>query len=123
MSPARTTAGSVSPQRQPPTSQIAPPGPPGTIFVTVATTGPLDDTTTSLKDELSDGANMEIRARALTERMALALQAALLVRHSPNATSDAFCASRLGLRWIGAYGTLPVDTDFHTIIDRISDAM
>ena len=83
----------------------------------------LDDTTTSLKNELSDGADMEIRARALTERMALALQAALLVRHSPNATSDAFCASRLGPRWIGAYGTLPVDTDFRTIIDRISDAM
>ena len=33
--------------------------------------------------------------------------AALLVRHAPVAVADAFCASRLGARWTGAYGTLP----------------
>ena len=83
----------------------------------------LDDATTSLKDELSDPADMEIRARALTEGMAVTLQAALLVRHAPNATSDAFCASRLGPRKTGAYGTLPPNTDFDTIIDRASVGM
>ena len=48
-----------------------------------------------------------MRARGITELMALALQGALLVRHAPAAVADAFCASRLGARWTGAYGTLP----------------
>lgn len=35
-------------------------------------------------------------ARLLTERMALLLQASLLLRHAPAAVADAFCATRLG---------------------------
>ncbi|HKU95456.1 MAG TPA: acyl-CoA dehydrogenase family protein, partial [Vineibacter sp.] len=38
-------------------------------------------------------------ARELTERLALALQASLLVRHAPPVVGDAFCASRLGEGW------------------------
>ena len=37
----------------------------------------------------------ESRARRLVERMALALQGSLLVRHGDPAVADAFCASRL----------------------------
>lgn len=82
----------------------------------------LDKATDNLCDELADKKDIELRARVLTERLALTLQASLLVRHAPAATADAFCASRLGDRWSGAYGTLPVDSAFDTIIDRISDA-
>ena len=49
----------------------------------------------------------EETARRLVERLALALQGTLLVRHGPAVISDAFCASRLtGDRGL-AFGTLP----------------
>ena len=69
----------------------------------------LDRAAQLLRDELSDQSDFELRARSVTERMAVTLQAALLVRHAPTAVSDAFCATRLGDRWTGAYGTLPRD--------------
>jgi len=78
----------------------------------------LDQHMEELKAELDDPANIEIRARQVTEMMALAWQASLLVCHAPAAISDAFCASRLGQRWSGAYGTLPADTDFEVILVR-----
>ncbi|MBL6599629.1 MAG: acyl-CoA dehydrogenase family protein [Alphaproteobacteria bacterium] len=78
----------------------------------------LDRSIDALKDALDDPGDFELRAREVTERMALTLQAALLVRHAPSAVSDAFCASRLGERWSGAYGTLPRGVDFDTIIER-----
>jgi putative acyl-CoA dehydrogenase len=37
--------------------------------------------------------------------------------------SDAFCDSRLGGRWSGAYGTLPAGVDFDAIIDRAHSAL
>ena len=43
----------------------------------------------------------------LVERMALALQASLLIRFGDEAVADAFCASRLGGDWGRAFGTLP----------------
>ncbi len=78
----------------------------------------LDRAVEALKDELGDPEDLEIRARGVTERMAVTLQAALLVRHAPAAVADAFCASRLGPRWRGAYGTLPAGIDFDGIIER-----
>src|SRR6185436_4815790 len=49
-----------------------------------------------LRDDLaSDPETIESRARGLVERMALALQASLLVRYGDPAVADAFCASRL----------------------------
>ncbi len=78
----------------------------------------LDRLIGEVKEELSDAGDLETRARRVTEMMALALQAALLVRHAPSAVADAFCRSRLGDRWSGAFGTLPRDTDFETILRR-----
>ncbi len=78
----------------------------------------LDAALAALKSALKDPANIEIRARHLTEQMALVWQAALLVQHAPTSTADAFCASRLGGCWSGAYGTLTVDADFDAIIAR-----
>ncbi len=61
---------------------------------------------------------LEVRARRVVEGMALALQGSQLVRHGDPAVADAFCASRLGGDWGGAFGTLPSGTDFETIIAR-----
>ena len=73
----------------------------------------------ALREEVpGDVETLELRARRLVERMALALQASLLVRHGHPAVADAFCASRLDGEWGRAFGTLPPGTDFEAIIER-----
>ncbi|HET7510737.1 MAG TPA: acyl-CoA dehydrogenase family protein, partial [Solirubrobacterales bacterium] len=75
--------------------------------------------TTELRNELpGDLETIESRARRVVEKMALALQASLLVRYGDEATADAFCASRLSGDWGQAFGTLPAGIDFGRIIDR-----
>ena len=68
--------------------------------------------------ELADGENLERRARIIVERLALALQASLLVRSAPAAVADAFCASRLPGGIGGVFGTLPNGTDSRAILKR-----
>jgi putative acyl-CoA dehydrogenase len=80
----------------------------------------LDEATTKLRDELADLDAIEARARRVVERMALALQASLLVRYGDPAVADAFCASRLQGDAGLAFGTLPGGTDFGRIIERHS---
>ncbi|MDB5040400.1 MAG: fadE8 [Candidatus Eremiobacteraeota bacterium] len=73
----------------------------------------------SLREDLAGGAaRVEAGARRTVERMALVLQASLLIRHAPAATADAFCASRLGGDWGAAFGTLPPRADFQKIVER-----
>jgi putative acyl-CoA dehydrogenase len=60
----------------------------------------------------------ETGARRLAERLALALQASLLVRFSPAAMADAFCASRLEGDCGRAFGTLPCGLDLDSILRR-----
>jgi putative acyl-CoA dehydrogenase len=55
----------------------------------------------------------------VAERMAVVLQAALLVRHSPTPVADAFCAARLGSAAGLAYGTLPGGLALGAILERI----
>ena len=55
-------------------------------------------------------------ARYLVTRIALAVQAALLVQHAPTVVADAFIASRLGSGWGPGYGTLR-GVDFQAIIE------
>ena len=66
----------------------------------------------------SPTSNDRVRARRLVERMALVLQGSLLVRHSPRAVADAFCASRLGGDHGRSYGTLPPGVDVASIVER-----
>lgn len=66
---------------------------------------------------IAKGGEAEWHARGLVERLALALQASLLVRFSPAAVSDAFCASRLPAT-SSAYGGLPQGADVDAIINR-----
>ncbi|HEX4524465.1 MAG TPA: DNA alkylation response protein, partial [Casimicrobiaceae bacterium] len=67
-----------------------------------------------------DHEDLEVRARRVVERMALALQGALLVRHAPAAVADAFCASRLGESYAGALGTLPAGIDCAAVVAQAS---
>ncbi len=59
----------------------------------------------------------EAGARRLVERMALLLQAALLLRHAPGFVSDAFVAARLESAGV-AYGALPEGIDAAAIVAR-----
>jgi len=83
----------------------------------------LDRAIDQIKADLGDDRDREIRARRITERLAVALQAALLVRHGPAPVADAFCASRLDDDWGATYGTLPPGVAFDEIIrlGRVSE--
>jgi putative acyl-CoA dehydrogenase len=82
----------------------------------------LDAYLRDLKAELGDPEGIESRARRIVERMAVALQASLLVRHGDPAVADAFCSSRLAGDRGRALGTLPAGVDFERIIERHSPA-
>jgi putative acyl-CoA dehydrogenase len=60
----------------------------------------------ALKSDFAALVADEVRGRELTERIALAVQAALLLRHAPHVVGDEFCATRLagtGGRHFGAF--------------------
>ena len=70
-----------------------------------------------LKADFSDTADIQYRARQLTEDMAVALQAKLLLEAGNSVVSDAFIASRLEGRG-RVYGTLPRGIDVETLLAR-----
>ncbi|HKD55479.1 MAG TPA: isovaleryl-CoA dehydrogenase [Steroidobacteraceae bacterium] len=72
----------------------------------------------ALLDDLRDESDAELRARDLTQRIALAAQAALFLTHGPAPVCEAFLASRLGAGPPAAFGTLPRGSDFRTITSR-----
>jgi putative acyl-CoA dehydrogenase len=78
----------------------------------------LDRAVDALRAELGDFASIELRARRLVERMALALQGALVLRHGAPAVAEAFAASRLAGDHGGAFGTLPPGVDVQAIVER-----
>jgi putative acyl-CoA dehydrogenase len=79
----------------------------------------LDAYAAKLRDDLADaGQDFEHNARRLVERMALAFQGSLLVRHGDPAVAQAFVASRLeGDRGL-AFGTLPPGLPTTAIVER-----
>ena len=92
----------------------------GEIAATRGADHRLDLFAAALREDLArlDPAEAETRARHLVERLALALQGSLLVRHAPPAVADAFCATRLAGEGGRAFGTLPPGTDVGVILDR-----
>ena len=78
----------------------------------------LDRYVADLATQLKDSRKFEYRARDVVDRMALALQAALLVRHAPSFISDAFCESRLAQVGQHNYGALSPGADTAAIIER-----
>ncbi len=84
--------------------------------------GRLDAWVARTRALLGDPDRLEAQARRLVERLALALQAGLLLRHAPPAVAAAFCASRLGGDWGLAFGTLPPEVDHDAILARAAGA-
>ncbi|MEW2416346.1 acyl-CoA dehydrogenase family protein [Streptomyces sp. NPDC046866] len=78
----------------------------------------LDAAIKDLLTELADLSGIEARARRVAERMALLLQASLLVRWAPPEVADAFCAARLGGDRGAAFGTLPHTLDLAALVER-----
>ena len=76
----------------------------------------LDRYVADLAIQLKDSRKFEYRARDVVDRMALALQASLLVRHAPSFISDAFCESRLAQVGQRNYGTLQLGADTAALI-------
>ena len=64
------------------------------------------------------GTPEEADGRQIVERMALLLQASLLIRHAPSAVADAFCATRLGEDGGRLFGVLPKGADVAGILAR-----
>jgi putative acyl-CoA dehydrogenase len=60
----------------------------------------------------------QAQARRLTESLALALQASLMLRHAPTVAAEAFIGARLGEDRAASYGVLPRGTDAAAIIAR-----
>ena len=78
----------------------------------------LDTYVRDLQGELTDLTDIGFRARRVVERMALALQGSILVRHGDPAVADAFCATRLAGDHGRALGTLPPGVDTRAIVER-----
>lgn len=78
----------------------------------------LDAHVDGIHAEIGNLEDMAFRARDLAGRMALALQAGLLVQHAPQSVSDAFCATRLGAGGNHHFGVLPKGSDVAAIIGR-----
>ena len=68
--------------------------------------------------ELGEIADIEGRARRVVERMALTLQASLMLRAAPRELADAFLVSRLDGDRGMAFGTLPRGTAVDAILAR-----
>ncbi|WP_353826627.1 acyl-CoA dehydrogenase family protein [Agromyces sp. SYSU T0242] len=66
----------------------------------------------------ADAPTAAFRARELAERLALVLEASVLLQHSPGAVADAFVRSRLEGDGGTMYGALPPGVDVHAILSR-----
>jgi len=77
-----------------------------------------DQCLAQLQNDFADISDFQYRARNLVDRMALTLQASLLLRNGDKAVADAFCASRLQSNGGMNYGNLPSGTDAAAIIKR-----
>jgi putative acyl-CoA dehydrogenase len=70
-----------------------------------------------LRDDLARAVD-EGNARAVVTRMALALQASEMLKHSPGLVAQRFIESRLGGRHAGVIGTLASGGDLRDIVAR-----
>ena len=72
----------------------------------------------ALRRELGDEAEIESRARRIVERMAVMLEASLLLRHGDPAVAELFVASRLEGEWGHTFGSLKPGAELRTVIER-----
>ncbi len=73
-----------------------------------------------LLKEFADSEGLEGRARRLNERLALALQAKLMLTEAREDAAEAFVESRLSGDWGQTFGTLSWQNNLRGIIDRAS---
>jgi len=73
----------------------------------------------TLLADLADAVDGELRARDLTQRIALAAQAALLLTHGPEPSCTAFLGSRIAAGSPAAFGTLPRGSDYDALTARV----
>jgi putative acyl-CoA dehydrogenase len=78
----------------------------------------LDALVAELQDLAGSGPVAPELARYFTEKVAIALQAALLVQHSPAFVADAFCATRIGRNSGTTFGSLRHGIDCDAILAR-----
>ncbi|MBW9094753.1 acyl-CoA dehydrogenase family protein [Microbacterium jejuense] len=93
------------------------------LATTTGVDGLLDahvDRTLALLQRLSaaDADEAAAQARRLTEGLALAFQASLMLRHAPSSAAEAFIAARLGHDRAAQYGVLPAGTDAGALLAR-----
>ena len=72
----------------------------------------------NIERELVDADNLEFRARRVVERLALALQASVLLRDAPDYVAEAYCQSRLADDKNLNFGALPDGVEIEKIIAR-----
>jgi putative acyl-CoA dehydrogenase len=75
---------------------------------------------TWLTQAFEDVTTLETRSRSVVERMALALQASVLLRAGNADVAASFCATRLGGQHGFNFGTLPADAPIDALIARAS---
>ena len=78
----------------------------------------LDAFVRSLEADLAAATDLEAGARRYVERLAVALEASLLVRFAPSLVADAFCAARLAPDAGHTFGTLPAAVDAAALVAR-----
>jgi putative acyl-CoA dehydrogenase len=71
----------------------------------------------SRKDPVNGPGTAEFSARRLTERLALALEASLMLRHSSSEMAEAFIAARIDGRHGESFGTLPSEAGLGPILE------
>lgn len=79
----------------------------------------LDVEASALTKALGDSRVLEAQARAMVERLAIALQAGLLLRAGNLTVADSFCRARLGEHRATLFGTLATNTPVAQLIERV----
>jgi putative acyl-CoA dehydrogenase len=80
--------------------------------------GEFDHAVDELKRELRISSEAESRARRLVERMAVLLEASLLLRHGDQAVAELFVSSRVAGRWGHSFGSLDPGPELKSVIQR-----
>ena len=83
----------------------------------------LDGYVERIAGRLATAASDKYAARDLTEKLALALQACLMVRYSTPAMAEAFISSRLAGQHGQAFGTLPNEMDVKEILNSVVEPL
>jgi putative acyl-CoA dehydrogenase len=78
----------------------------------------LDAEVNQLKSEFANPESVELRSRYLVERIALSLQASILIRAGNTKIAESFCESRLKGEQGHAFGTLRPHLPFSNLIER-----